>query len=366
MTSRFRVVMFTSMAVALSIGAICVCGELGVRLFYAIRQGIPAPFINDRPLGWRIKPNSLLRRKGLRDACGTPTTVEFRTFRHGFCQWDEPSPRPRLFFIGDSFTQPGSVSNDSMYFARLARLLDADACAYGASGYGTLQEWMVLDAWIDSVMPDEVILQMSGNDIENNSYELETSSVVRRQADFRPYLRNGRIVYRHVRWNPVLALYAHSLFLAAVDSRIARLQFRLQGNAYVRRCRSPADSARRKLATESALRTTDTILSWFAERAGQTVRLSCFMVSHTTPELQRMLDMARSHGFEVLSGVADSVSAAQDRGTCVRAADGAHWNATGHRIAAQQLALQLEPRYRLGEGNTTNTVVRGETPAVEP
>jgi alkylation response protein AidB-like acyl-CoA dehydrogenase len=39
---------------------------------------------------------------------------------------------------------------------------------YGGHGYGTLQEYLVIDKYIDEIKPDLILLQVCSNDFTNN------------------------------------------------------------------------------------------------------------------------------------------------------------------------------------------------------
>ena len=95
--------------------------------------------------------------------------------------------------IGDSFTHATAVSDDLTYHALLAQLLDVEVFAYGAGGYGTLQELMILDRYIDIIRPDVILWQYCANDFINNDNELERLSLVNNNGWVRPYLQKGQV-----------------------------------------------------------------------------------------------------------------------------------------------------------------------------
>ena len=96
----------------------------------------------DEKLGWRATEN--YRFDGIKrnfDGTEYHATVSqgsngFRLFRN------VSSGKPRIFVIGDSFTQATDVSDDKTYYAVLKRVLDAEAFGYGVGGYGSLQEFL--------------------------------------------------------------------------------------------------------------------------------------------------------------------------------------------------------------------------------
>jgi hypothetical protein len=100
---------------------------------------------------------------------------------------DVASDKPRVFVIGDSFTQaPEDASDGKTYYSDLKKL-GLEVFAYGGSGYGSLQEFMILDRYYNVVKPDLIVWQYSTNDVVNNSPELETASRVNNNGMVRPY-----------------------------------------------------------------------------------------------------------------------------------------------------------------------------------
>ena len=90
-------------------------------------------------------------------------------------------------------TQAVEVSDDQTYYSRLKRLLDIEVFAYGGGGYGTLQEFLIFDKYVDLIKPDIVLWQFSNNDIINNAPDLEAASTINNNGLVRPYLVNGHI-----------------------------------------------------------------------------------------------------------------------------------------------------------------------------
>ena len=53
-------------------------------------------------------------------------------------------------------TQALDASDDQTYFSIAGKILGSTVFAYGCSGYGTLQEYMILDRYIDEIRPDHI------------------------------------------------------------------------------------------------------------------------------------------------------------------------------------------------------------------
>jgi hypothetical protein len=56
------------------------------------------------------------------------------------------------------------VSDGDTYYAIIKRKLDAEVFAYGAGGFGTLQEYMILDRYVDMIHPSLILWQFCLND----------------------------------------------------------------------------------------------------------------------------------------------------------------------------------------------------------
>jgi hypothetical protein len=84
---------------------------------------------------------------------------------HGFRQYGNVQTREaKLLVIGDAFAQASAVSDDKTYHALLKRRLGIEVFAYGAGGYGTLQEYMILDEVMDVIQPTVMLWQFCTND----------------------------------------------------------------------------------------------------------------------------------------------------------------------------------------------------------
>jgi len=117
--------------------------------------------------------------------------VEGRTLisinAEGFRDIDHPIAKPkntlRIATLGDSFTEAREVALHETYWkvleARLGECLatsgrSAEVLNFGVSGYGTAQEYLVLNRYVWKYTPDVVLLAVfTGNDIWNNSRALD-------------------------------------------------------------------------------------------------------------------------------------------------------------------------------------------------
>ena len=93
-----------------------------------------------------------------------PTPVAFRTNEYGFRHWgDLRSDKPRILFVGDSFTYAENVSDQQTYYAYFANNLPVEVFATGGSGYGTLQEIRLVKRFWKVIQPQCFVLQFCSN-----------------------------------------------------------------------------------------------------------------------------------------------------------------------------------------------------------
>lgn len=338
----------------LSIFLFFLTGEIVMRFYHFLRwdvsivDGQPRhpetaslSFITlDDKLGWRATEN--YRFDGTKhNSDGTEYAAKVSQDGRGFRMFGDLSGKPRIFVIGDSFTQSVDASDNQTYFANLKQMIDSEVFAYGAGGYGSLQEYMILDKYFDLVRPDLILWQYSVNDIVNNSPVLEKASRINNNGMIRPYW-----IDNHVR------------YVLAADNSVGLREFALQ---YCRICYMTLNRLDKLRAVTQetvetqtaagkpahpefleAIRTTDAIMAKVRARAGS-VPIVAFIVGNTAvPEYWEGLEeISRHHDIMVLTDVNAAVERAEKSGTVVRGADETHWNEAGHRIAAEAIADHL-------------------------
>ena len=88
--------------------------------------------------------------------------TKISTNNYGFRKWGNlKSLSLKIFIVGDSFTMSMYASDNQTYYSILADNLDTEVFTYGCSGYGTLQEYMIINKYFDTIKPDIVILDVS-------------------------------------------------------------------------------------------------------------------------------------------------------------------------------------------------------------
>jgi lysophospholipase L1-like esterase len=140
----------------------------------------PVWFEPDPRLGWRMRP-------GL----AAWYTQEGRGFVHANSEGlrdrdhllDKPAGVYRIAVLGDSYAEARQVEREQAFWALLPGELAAcgfqpgkkiEVLNFGVSGYGTAQEYLMLETTAIRYSPDLVLLQFTnGNDVRNNSFALE-------------------------------------------------------------------------------------------------------------------------------------------------------------------------------------------------
>jgi hypothetical protein len=338
----------TNLAVlAATVVIILALGELSLRvvhyykwkrpLFFAAK-GAAQPLYPDAKLGWRATENyNSLERA--RDAAGQPYQVRGSSDRNGFRFFGDPqSENIKILVIGDSYTQAIEVSNARAYYGVMAaHLPKAEFFVYGAGGYGTLQEYLIIDEWIERIKPQILLLQLCTNDFINNSYALEQASWDNNNLMRRPYLDDrGQMFYKNPGHLNVIpdTLLENSRLIFYCYLKINKLM------AYLHRKNTIYQQIEKDAATQReyarACRTTGAILTMIRERTPGLERLA-FCSDEAQPFYDEMKQLATASGFHFIDGVPQAIRDAGKRGRVTRAADLAHWNELGHQLAAAKI-----------------------------
>jgi len=305
--------------------------EGGLRLVFGVRSlfGPPDREI-DAVLGWRPVANVALDRDmpGFGRVHYTTRTGGFRVFG------DPSSTKLKVLVIGDSYTEAATVSDGETYYERFARIApNVEIFAIGGGGYGTLQEYLQLDAWTDKIRPDLVIVQMHPNDLINNSHALESRSTTDNNQMTRPYWEQGRAVSRfpeNTAWGPLYNLVRHSYLLRLINVNVVFLRARAVGSVEHSADRDDAD-------VKQATATTAELLQLMRRRSG--VPVAVFSVRPDQSSLWTVSEVCRDAGVIHIAGVGEAVEAAAAAGERVNGLPtDAHWNGRGHEIAAGVIA----------------------------
>lgn len=168
--------------------------EVGVRAFYPQKDHFYRPHSTR---GTELIPN----KSGRNATEGNAIPIAINAF--GFRGWNATLEKPpqtfRIAVIGDSYVEALQVAESDMFTNQLKDLLqhlepdgwNYEVLAFGVSGYGTAQEFLLLEE-VKRFRPDLVLLAFtSANDVRNNVFALE-------QEQQKPYfsLENNQLSFR--------------------------------------------------------------------------------------------------------------------------------------------------------------------------
>ncbi len=337
--------------------------EAAIRIVHAFVYGYGSryyyPIVSDPVLGWRAVEH-FDSRSMKQDAAGAPYEVHLTTDERGFRMFgDLRSGRPRMFIVGDSFTHAVDASGADTFFGVLRKELPVEIFAYGGGGYGTLQEYLILDRHVDLIRPDMVVVQFSGNDFANNSVELERRSTDN-NSRFRPYLMpDGSVRHAYPARNGISAFLAplrtwlasHLRIMNEVFRAVDVLEARLLPLIGFRHIEPVIQSRSGDVpAFRESVKITEEIFRRIVRRSGG-ARVFAFAVYDDEPYYSAFLSAARAAGITVIETVPGAIRREEARGACLRAMDRSHWSPAGHRVVGDALAAYfakegLHVRYR--------------------
>jgi hypothetical protein len=295
----------------------------------------------DEELGWL--PVADYRYSGdLADANGASYPVNLQTDSAGYRMYGDvhTGDRKKVLFLGDSYTYAMHVSNDKTFYGILKEEMDIEVFAFGVDGYGTLQEYMLVDKIIDEIAPDVVVLQFCPNDFINNHYGLEQSSAFNNNGLRRPYFIDDEVRYRTpANFGAVREFAAnYSEFLYFIIKKIDSLK-------------APPVNPSESLIEEQGMsyplfkesvQITNQLAGRIRARIPLNTPLYAFATDHGFPYHDAFKSVAENNDIEFIDGTSQAIVAAERQGITTRSADKAHWNNEGHRIVADVLRRHFE------------------------
>lgn len=303
---------------------------------------LPRSWTLDEKLGWKSTENYFFEGSKI-DAGGFAYKVTQWTDSRGFKQFGDTQSLNKIFFVGDSFTQAIEVSNGKTYYGLLAeKMPDCAFFAYGVGGYGTLQEYMVIDKYIDEINPDLVIIQFCTNDFINNDLPLEQESYANNNNLIRPYMNeNGDIFYEYPRTlfnsNKFRFIAKHSKLLSFINFRIGSMLYDSVENEIV-------NKGLEHRGFKRSIRITTKLMKQIKQRCNH---IAAFCVDYQQPFYDEVKQICFTQGIHFIDGIPQNIEIQEQKGFITRASDKAHWNELGHQIAANKLYEYLRTQPRL-------------------
>jgi hypothetical protein len=293
-----------------------------------------SPVYQPTKYGWTVGANRTATRT-LQDQPGIYRTVQNQYFDHGFKRWGQlQTQTPSVLIIGDSFTEMVHVSNGEEWYSYLEKEFShLNFFVYGGGGYGSLQEYMILDDYIDEIDPDVVIWQFCSNDYSNNLYQSDRNYYPHNNFGVRPYLENKEIVYKMPMPFPLLRKYSRiaDRILVRYDAfQKAQLQAQSASNPDHQIMRF---ERQKEKVPDSAYWVTGEILKMARQRAGERP----FFLLSTEPMTEKESALCTKAGITCIRGVGEYVESKEEEGITVGIVNDGHWNLAGNRFVGEFL-----------------------------
>ena len=181
----------------LAITLVLLIFEAGFQLW---KLGQSSPFahrIPDPVLGWRLEPGAQYTYAGV--DFHARVNYSQRGWRDTEYSITKPTGSFRVLLLGDSYMEGYTVDLEQSLHRQLQQLLridkpTAEVINFGVGGYGTLQSTLAFEHFGQALKPDLVLLGFFlGNDISNNSqtFEQRRWPANSRKIASRPFLQPG-------------------------------------------------------------------------------------------------------------------------------------------------------------------------------
>lgn len=367
-----------------SLVAALLLGEIMLR---AIGYSAPVWYQPHPQLGWTLRPGvaGWFTREGRAYVQVNPSGRRDRE-----TLLDKPDDVYRIAVLGDSYSEAMQVAREQAYWWLLAERLAAcgfqpgkriEVLNFGVSGYGTAQEYLVLESNAMRYRPDLVLLQFTnGNDVRNNSFALEDEKS-------RPFFMldpQGRLrIDDSFAFSP--SFRSHTSFTydvlrrASDRSRLLQLVRNWRSTSVIRKAQASEGveqgmepvvlAAPRERLWDEAWRITEQLIAKSAEHAQRNgarfllVSVPYAIQVHPDRELRaalqrrlgvedlfypdrRIAEFSKRSGFVAVPLAPEMQRIAEERGKYFHGFENVgmgrgHWNPQGHRAAAEIIARQL-------------------------
>jgi hypothetical protein len=156
---------------------LALAGELALR---ALGYSSPQWVQGDPSLGWALRPGA---QGWFTDEGKAFVTVNAAGQRDRGHPLDKPAGTYRIAVLGDAYSEAMHVPMEKTYWAQLRERLEScgfqrgkrvEVLNFGVRGYGTAQQYLMLQNRALRYQPDLVLLQFTnGSDVRDNSYALD-------------------------------------------------------------------------------------------------------------------------------------------------------------------------------------------------
>ncbi len=302
--------------------------------------------------GWS-NPKKYIKKKIVEDSPGKFRKVTVEYFENGFKRWGNVDTKKiKMLILGDSYTEMELVSNGEEWYSYLEKKFEnLELFVYGKYGYGTLQEFMVLDDFIDKIRPQIILMQFYANDFDNNLYALDARMYPHNNHAVRPYLETDKIVYKLPL--PLAKLRSCSFIadrvLAQYDKFVSdRVMKDLPAyiEAYSKKEKERIEklsASKSKKAAEQRLQreafaVTNRIYGMIRERAGKNTPIYLL----DAKDNPRVEEICRANNITCFSGIEKELVSKEKEGVYVRIVNDGHWNKLGNELVGNKLIEYFE------------------------
>lgn len=326
-------------------------GELAIRLVTKENKLNP-PYDTaqkDDYLGWKMTPGYSYQGEML-DVTRQPYPINIRYDQNGFKAFgDTLSKKPKVLFLGDSYTASIEASNEHTFYNILADSLGFEAFAYGHAGFGTLQEYMVLDKWVDRIKPDLVVWETCSNDFIDNYAPLEIACGYK-VGQRRPYLdSDGSIFYEVPKswWQRLLFAAWLKKRWDGVQQNLLKQENRV-GEYYI------ATDKRNYPLFDESVRRTEQIVAMVKQRLPEGTKLVAFSADIYEPQMGEMKRIFEANGAAFYEDPARLLEQMMlEQKLPLKAVDNCHWSEQGQAVIAQGLKEVLSFELRVSRDSST-------------
>ena len=343
---------YSIISLFLFLSLILIIGEITARQFYKNRfdRGTPSPPYNtpqkDPFLGWRTTPNYSYTGTAI-DQNWNKYPISIKYDENGFKEFGNiNSTKPKVFFIGDSYIASVEASNEKTFYRLIQDSLDIEIFAYGQPGYGTLQEYMILDKWLDTIKPDLIVWGVCSNDIIDNCFSLELICGYKID-NTRPYLGlDGNIFYKR----PFIFfddIKKTSYFIAWLDESIFNVKEKIMGIKYKNGEQLMEEQKREFPPFDEAVKITELIVEKIKARVPDSIQLMAFSVDYFKPQITELERLFTEVGYFFTTDISLAMNRRVFHKENVKTVDTYHWNENGQVVVAEALLPILKEQLTL-------------------
>jgi hypothetical protein len=337
-------IIFSFISFLFFLTVIIIIGEITARAYAVTLPELPPPWNTtfiDKKFGWLPKANYVFEGQ-MKDAANVQHTVHLRTDSRGFKAFtpkDSLKHAPNVLFLGDSYVQAVEVSNEETFYAQMAKQYQMNIFAFGASGWGNYQEYLLLDKYLEEIKPDIIVWEICANDVIDDYEKLELEALYQVKLR-RPYVDLEGDEYFAYPIPLSAKMCEYSKLFEAIYKFFVKTEMKI----------APENSAEAKMGTmgrkypyyDHSLKVMQKIFEKAKQRIGNQTKLYVVHVSHTEPFESDYKEIFTQLKIPYIAEVSVALDKAKNEGKVIHSIDGWHWSVLGHQIVAETIGQRLE------------------------